>query len=295
MISDIDKWRKACSITAAALQHGISMVKKGNSLLTVAEEVDKRIFELGGKPSFPCQISLDDVAAHYCPESDDKTVFEAQVVKVDVGASFDGFLGDAAATVDLSGRYSDLVKASKEALYEAIKVCKPGVALFEVGRTIQGVISNYGFSPIVNLSGHGLARFQVHSEPTVPNYDNSDRTKLYDGQIIALEPFATNGSGSIYESSNPSVFMEIARKPIRSLIARSVYEEIRGYEGLPFASRWLSNRFTPFKVNFALKELVAAGIVRSFPPLVEKAHGIVSQFEHTIMVGDEPEILTRLA
>ncbi len=291
-IPELEKWRFASRITAQALEHGVSLIKKGSTLLSVVDEVDQKIVELGGKPSFPSQISMNDIAAHYCPDQDDKLVFEDQVVKLDVGASYDGFLGDSAATVDLSDKYGDLVKASKEALAEATKVCMPGISLSEVGRVIQDVIGGYGYSPIINLSGHGLARYQVHSSPTIPNYANADMTKLYDGQIIAIEPFATNGSGSIYESSNPNVFMEIAKKPARSPDTRSIFQVIETYHGLPFAKRWLSRKYPSFKVNMALRELTMAGAVRAFPPLIEKSHGIITQFEHTIIVKDRPEVLT---
>ncbi len=291
-MEDLEKWKTASRITAEALQHGMSLIKKGNTLLSVVDEVDKKIAELGGKPSFPTQISMNDIAAHYCPDADDKLVFDEQVVKIDVGASVEGFLGDSAATVDLSGKYGDLLKASRDALSEAIKVCTPGISLSEVGRVIQDVIGGYGYSPIINLSGHGLGRYQVHASPTIPNYANSDMTKLYDGQIIAIEPFATNGSGSIYESSNPNVFMEISKKQARSADTRKIFSEIEGYEGLPFAKRWLCRNHPSFKVNMALRELSMLGAVRAFPPLIEKSHGIITQFEHTIIVKDKPEVLT---
>ncbi|MBI2133782.1 type II methionyl aminopeptidase [Candidatus Woesearchaeota archaeon] len=291
-IPDLEKWKKAGIITRKALDHGLSLIRKGNSLLNVAEEVDKRITELGGSPSFPTQISMNDIAAHYCPDSEDQSVFDDQVVKLDVGASYDGFLGDSAETIDLSGNYSSLTNASKKALNEAIKASTPGVTLSEIGSIIQESIGSYGFSPIVNLSGHGLARNEVHADPTIPNYANSDTTRLQEGQVIAIEPFATNGSGSIFESSNPTVFMEITKRPIRSPETRKILEHIQGYHGLPFAKRWLSRQFPAFRVNMALKELTIAGIIRAFPPLVEKSHGIITQFEHTVIVGEKPIVLT---
>ncbi len=290
--NELEKWKLAGKIAAQALQHGLPLIRKGNSALHVVEEVDRKIIELGAKPAFPAQVSMNDVAAHFCPDSGDKTVFDSQIVKLDVGVSVDGFIGDTASTVDLSGDHSELMKASKDALEAAIRVSTTGTTLRELGKAIQQAITGYGFSPIVNLSGHGLGRFEVHTPPTVPNYDNADETKLYDGQIIAIEPFATNGAGAIYESSNPTVFMQVASKPVRSADTRKILEEIHSYRNMPFTGRWLEKKFPAFKVSIAMRELAAAGILHAFPPLVEKKHGLVTQFEHTVLVGEKPKVLT---
>ncbi|MBI2142508.1 type II methionyl aminopeptidase [Candidatus Woesearchaeota archaeon] len=289
---EIEKWKQAGRASAQALEYGLSLVKKGASVLEVCDKVDAKIFELGAKPSFPSQVSLNDVAAHFCPEQEDKIILDAQLVKLDVGACVGGFLGDTAATVDLSGGNSGLVNASRAALDAAVKVVAPGVKLREIGSVIKGTISSYGFSPVVNLSGHGIGKFQVHAAPTIPNFDNGDDTELYDGQIIAIEPFATTGEGAIYESSNPSVFMMAADKPIRDAASRQVLAEIRNYEGLPFTTRWLTRKFPAFKVGFALRQLSSLGIIQQFPPLVEKRHGLVSQAEHTVLVMEKPAVLT---
>ncbi|MBI3050977.1 type II methionyl aminopeptidase [Candidatus Woesearchaeota archaeon] len=288
---DLAKWRQAGKISAEALQYGLSLIKPGASVLEVCDAVDKKIFSLGARPSFPSQVSLNDVAAHFCPDAEDKLILSDQVVKLDVGASVDGFLGDTAATVDLSGRHEKLVAASKDALAAAVSVAKAGVRLNELGRVIEQKINSYGYRPIINLSGHGIGKFQVHTSPTVPNFDNRDEELLYDGQFIAIEPFATNGSGSIYESTTPTVFMQVAKKPVRSSDARQLLAEIQKYEGLPFARRWLEGN--TFKVNFALRQLISAGCVQVFPPLVERNHGLVSQAEHTVLVRkDGCEVLT---
>ncbi|MBI2143476.1 type II methionyl aminopeptidase [Candidatus Woesearchaeota archaeon] len=293
--SELADWKKAGRISASALDYGLKLIRKGALLLEVCEAVDAKIVELGAKPSFPSQVSLDHVAAHYCPEADDKTVLEAQVCKLDVGACFNGAMGDNAATVDLSGKYAELVAASEKALAAAIKVAKVGVTLGEVGRAIQEAITAYGFSPIRNLSGHGLGKFEIHTRPTVPNFDNGDKTVLNVNEVIAIEPFATTGKGVIYESSNAEVFMQASDGQARDASVRKILERIRGFEKLPFAKRWLLREFPPIKVALALKILGQHGIVQSFPPLIEEAKGIVSQAEKTVLVKkDGCEILTEL-
>ncbi|MBI2141321.1 type II methionyl aminopeptidase [Candidatus Woesearchaeota archaeon] len=291
--SDLENWRKAGKISAIALDYGIKLIKKGIPLLEVCDAVDAKIIELGAKPSFPAQISVDHIAAHYCPDADDKTILDSQVCKLDVGACFEGAMGDNAATVDLGGNYSDLVAASEKALAAAIKVARAGVALGEVGRAIQETIALYGFSPIRNLSGHGLGKFEIHTGPTVPNFDNGDKTVLQENEVIAIEPFATTGKGVIYESSNAQVFMQVSDKQTREPAVRKVLEKIRSYGKLPFARRWLLKEFPAIKVALAVRILGQQGIIHSFPPLIEEAKGIVSQAEKTVLVKrDGCEVLT---
>ncbi len=292
--SEVADWRKAGSISASALGYGLKLIKKGALLLEVCDAVDAKIIELGAKPSFPAQISVDHIAAHYCPEAGDRTILDLQVCKLDVGACFNGAMGDNAATVDLGGKYAELVAASEKALAAAIKVARAGATLGEVGRAIQGAITAYGFSPIRNLSGHGLGRFEIHTRPTVPNFDNGDRTVLQENEVIAIEPFATTGKGVIYESSNAEVFMQVSDRQTRDASVRRILEKIRGFEKMPFAKRWLLKEFPAIKVALALKILGQQGIIQSFPPLIEEAKGIVSQAEKTVLVRKNGcEVLTK--
>ncbi len=291
---DLADLRKAGKITAQAREYGKSLVKVGISLKEVCDKIESKIAELGGKPAFPAQISLNDIAAHFCPAPDDEVSFqEGDLAKIDVGVHVNGWVGDSAVTVDL-GDHEPLVKASKEALSNAIDIIQPGITLAEIGRVIHATIKEYGFTPIMNLSGHGVGRFVIHGSPTIPNYDNGEKIKLEKGQIIAIEPFATNGAGLIYETNNAEIFNLVGRKAVRSAFTRDILKEIEKYNGLPFTTRWLTKRFSMPKVNFALREIDRLGILRKYPPLQDKGRGMVSQAEHTILVDEEPEILTKI-
>ena len=91
--------RKAGAISREARELGISMVREGAKLVDVANEVEALIVRKGAKPAFPVNIGINDVAAHYSPSTDDRSVFaKGDVVKVDVGAHVDGYVGDTAAT-----------------------------------------------------------------------------------------------------------------------------------------------------------------------------------------------------
>ncbi len=281
---------KAGRISAEALEYGKSLIKKGNSLLETTELIEKKIYGLGGKPAFPVQISCNEIAAHFCVEDDEKAVFDEQVVSLDLGVHVNGAIGDNAFTIDLSGKYGDLVKAAQKALEEALKIINVGTELRQIGRVINETISSYGYAPVRNLSGHGLDLYGIHTNPTLPNIDNGDKTALKKGMAFAVEPFATTGSGVVVEKGMPTVFMLEHPRNVRSPITREVLNEIISYEGLPFTKRWLTRKFGA-KANFALRELGQLGMLHQFPPLVEVNKGIVTQAEHSILIDDQGEVI----
>ena len=282
---------KAGKISAEVLEYGKTLIKNGNSLLEVTELIEKKIFELGGKPAFPVQFALNEVAAHFCvTEEDNNLIFENQVVSLDLGVHVSGAIGDNAYTIDLSGKYSDLVKAAQKALEEALKIVNVGTELKAIGKTINDTIKSYGYNPVRNLSGHGLDLYNIHTNPTIPNIDNGDKTALKKGMVFAIEPFATTGSGVVGEKGHPTVFMVEHPKPARSQITREVLKEIATYEGLPFAEWWLTRKFGA-KAKFALRELNQLGIIHQFPPLVELSNGVVTQAEHSVLIDGEGEVI----
>ena len=288
----LDNYIKSGKIASEAREYGKSLIKIGASLLEVSDLIEKKIIELGGEMAFPAQISLNDIAAHYCADHDDKTVFKkGDVCKLDIGVHVDGYVADTACTVDL-GDNSELIKASEEALNNAIKIIKPGVSLGEIGRVINETIQKHNLSPIRNLSGHGVGRYIIHGPPTIPNFDTGDKTELNEDDIIAIEPFATNGAGIIYETDKSDIFSMVSKKPVRSPITREILKDIEKYNDLPFTTRWLLKKYPLFKVSFALRELMQIGVIRNYPPLPDKSHGLVSQAEHTIIVRDKPIVTT---
>jgi len=291
---ELENWRKAGKIAAEVIEYSRGIVKNGSRLIDAADRIEAKIFELGAKPAFPLNISLNDVAAHDTAAPDDERVFDNHVVKIDVGVHVDGCIGDTALTIDLSGEHADLVNASKKALDSAIKIVKEDRTLGEIGAAIHEAITGYGFSPVKNLSGHGLAKFSVHNPPTIPNYDTGDKRKLEKGTFIAIEPFASAGRGEIFESGNALIFSQLKRGAVRNIITRQVLKEIEAYEKLPFTKRWLTKKFSIPKVNLALRELMKFGIIKEYPPLPDKAHGLISQAEHSLYIGeDKVEVLTK--
>ena len=114
---DLEKLRKAGRVAANAREKGMAMVQEGVKLFDVAEEVEGYIRSQGCKLAFPCNISVNEIAAHYTPSVNDKSRFEiGDVVKVDCGAHVDGFVGDTAGTVEVgTRRFTDLIETARQA------------------------------------------------------------------------------------------------------------------------------------------------------------------------------------
>jgi methionyl aminopeptidase len=285
----LDKYLTAGKILSQVRGEAADKIKVGAKLLDVAEFVEQRTMELGGKPAFPCNLSRNDEAAHATPMAGDTEVFGKDIVKLDMGVHVDGYIADAALTVDLSGN-KDLVDASREALDAAIDTVKSGVNTAEIGAVIEDTIREKGFKPVANLTGHGLARYQAHTPPSIPNRHIGQGMELQAGDIIAIEPFATDGAGKISDGSFTEIYQFIQKKPIRMPAARKLLKELKEYSTLPFAKRWLTSP----KIDLALMQLEKADIITSFPVLKEVGGGMVSQAEHTLIVTEDGcEITTR--
>jgi len=291
-MATLDDWKKAGKIAAEVLRYGKSLVKKGVLLKEVTEKIEAKIREKGAIPAFPVNISLNEIAAHYTPEPNDSSVFRDDLVKIDVGVCYNGAIGDTAATVDLSGKYSKMVKAVEEALENALKIIKPGIQLKEIGGVIEATIKKYGFVPIQNLSGHGLGEYKIHTKFSIPNIDNGDERILEKGDFIAIEPFATTGEGKVVEGSRTEIFSLVAKKPVRNQTARDILKQMEQYKTLPVATRYFN--FPKFKLDLALREMERLGIIKLYPILVERAKKPVSQAEHSVYVDDKPIVLTRI-
>ncbi len=284
----IGKYRRAGKILSEVRAEAAKKVVEGASLLSVAEFTENLIREKGGEPAFPINISRNDEAAHSTPSFNDKSVFGKDMVKLDIGVHIDGYIADTAITVDLSGN-PELVKAAESALGEAIKFIHAGVNTSDIGGVIDDTISSFGFKPIINLTGHGLLQYIQHAPPSIPNKRIPHGVILEEGDIVAIEPFATNGGGKIHDAGSAEIYHIVSDRPVRHPSARALLQEIGKYKTLPFAKRWLGER-----VDFAIVQLVRAGVIQSYPILKEIKGGLISQAEHTIIVTqDGCEVITK--
>ena len=285
----MDNWKKAGEIASEARKFGARLIKPGASIFEVTEKIEAKIEELNGNLAFPTQLSSNNVAAHYNALIGDTSKFgKNDLIKLDLGVHIEGCIADCAITVDLSGKNSKLVDASRNALKAAIEVIKPGITLSEVGSVISNEITSAGFVPIRNLSGHGLGEYNIHDSPSIPNYDNGDDTKLIKDQKIAIEPFASTGSGIVVEGKGSEVFGLQNIKNVRNMQARNIMKFVtENFKTLPFAKRHLLEKFNKFQIAVGVNNLVREGVLMEYHVLQEKDPSVlVSQAENTVIVGE---------
>ena len=291
-------WIKAGQIVAEVREYAKTIIKDGTPLVEATELIEKKITSLGGKPGFPPDLSINDIAAHYSCLTNEKTIFKkGDLVKIDLGVHINGAIADTAATICVdSNENKELIEASRKALDEAIKLIRPGLRVNEIGKVVTEVIEGYGFNSIKNLSGHGIDLFKIHTKPSIPNYDNRSNEVLLDNKVIAIEPFASTGVGLVIEGKSSEVYGVINKKPTRSPIVREVLKYIEDeFKTMPFAKRWIVKKFGPGKAQIALTTLERENILYQYPILLEKNQGLVSQTEHSILVREKPILLTKMA
>lgn len=292
---ELEKYRAAGRILADVREQVRPMVRPGASLLDIAETAERLIVEKGAKPAFPCNVSVNEVAAHYSPPSgDDRVIKGGDMVKVDIGAHLDGYIADTAFTV-ASGEKAEMVQVVERALEAAIAAVKPGIDVGEIGKAVEETATAAGFKPIRNLTGHSLARWNLHSGITIPNVNEKTGQTLNVGDVLAIEPFITDGAGYVEDRKQLYIFRYMRDMPTRLRMSRELLRNIkREYDGLPFAERWLAKRMSKLRLELTLRELVGIAALWPYYVLAERGGGKVAQAEHTVIVTEGGcEVTTR--
>ena len=294
---ELEKLRLAGNIARKAMDFAIKNLKTGVSILAFCQAVDQKIFDLGAIPAWPTQVAINEVAAHYTPSFDEKSTFKESIVSIDLGVCIDGIIADMATSVNLSKEqeFQKLVNAAEKALAAAIKIIEPGIAISEIGATVESIAEKEGFKTIRNLFGHGIDKWTIHKKPTIPSFKSDQSDKLNPGQIIAIEPFITNGvAGLVEERGKCEIFALTEKRPTRNIWTNQVQSWIfETRRNLPFALRWCIEKFGEAKTGIAIKELLDLGVLHKHPPLVERSNGLVAVFEKTLYLHeDKIEVIT---
>jgi len=270
------------------------LIVEGMKIVEIANNIEKRIEELGGKIAFPVNICINDITAHYTPKFNDNTVISKNdIVSVDLGVHIDGYIVDTAYTIDLSNKYKDLLNVNREALERVTEIIKPEMSVAEIGREVQKIINDAGYKPIENLTGHEIKRYDLHAGISIPSINVPYNWKIRKDMVLAIEPFATDGYGRVIESAHSEIFSFENYKPVRMREGRILLNEIEKRKKLPFAKRWYVNKINPLRLELVLRELLSVNAIKKYPVLHEKDGGMVSQFEHTLIItGNGCNVIT---
>ena len=289
---EIEKLKKAGEISKQVKSYAREIIKSGSSLLEIANKLEEKIVQLGAKPAFPINLSINEIAAHSTPSYNDEAKAHG-LLKVDIGVHVDGYVADTAFSLDLenSKENKDLIHTAEEALKQALGIISHDVELRQIGKIIESVALANKLQPIINLSGHSIDCYNLHSGLTIPNYDNSQTIKIEEG-AYAVEPFITSGAGRVINGKPSGIYAIEDDGQVRDSFAREVLNYIKEeYQALPFCSRWLVKKFGT-KALIALKRIEEAGIIHQYPLLIEKDRKPVAQAEHTIIITKKEKIVT---
>ena len=291
---EIEKWKTAGKLARDALHFGRNLIEAEKSMLNVTEKIESFVKKHGGELAFPTNLAVNNVGAHWTPSSKSSEIFcKGDVVKLDVGVHIDGYIGDNALTLEIgTTNYTKMIEASREALNAAINVAVAGVNVGIIGHAVQDTIEKYGYRPIANLTGHRIKRYNLHSGVSIPSIRERGGPTLNNGDIVAVEPFVTDGAGRVGGKRNSNIYHLRQIRKVRDEKATELMKEIQDrYKGLPFAERWL-HEFQDDATK-SLQKLMRAGIVSYYPVLDELGNGIVAQSEHTLLITNNGnEVLT---
>ena len=285
-----EKWRRAGVVAREALDLARPMVEPGTKVIDLINIVENHIREHSSGTSFPCNVSLNNVAAHYTSPIDDETVIEeGDLVTVDCGSHVDGCIADTAFTIALNPDHEALVKASVDSTNMAIKMMRPGAKLNTIGALIEDTITSAGFQPVKQLSGHQLNEYELHSDKQVPCVSGKAEVLVEEGEIYAIETFASTGSGNITDLPRPLIYQLLPiRVPVRFKGTRQFLGIARKeYKEFPFAERWMAERMSHGSLKMAIKELKQNGALFAHSILAEEKDEFVSQHEHTIIITEK--------
>ena len=289
---EISKLKRAGEIAKKVKEFAREIVKVNFPLLELAEKIEGKIFELGGKPAFPVNLSINEIAAHYTPSWNDETKANG-LLKIDIGVQIDGYVADTAFSVDLENTEENkkLIAVAELALKKGVEVISLNSELREIGKEIEKTIRSYGFQPIINLSGHSIEHYNLHSGLNIPNYDNSQKHLLKEG-VYAIEPFATSGVGRVKDGKLSGIYHLEGKGNVRDAFAREILTFVtKEYLTLPFCLRWLVKKFST-RALIAMKRIEEAGLVHHYHQLVEESRNKVAQAEHTVVLTEKEKIVT---
>ena len=201
---EISGIREASRIVAKTLEYIKQFIKPGISAHYLNEKIDSFIRKNGGIPTFlgyrgfPASacISLNDEVVHGIP-SKNKVIKDGDIVKIDIGVTYRGYIGDGAKTFlvgNVDKRKKELVETTRNALYKGISMAREGAYLVEISKAIQNEAESHGFSVVRDLAGHGVGIY-LHEDPSVPNFVEGNRKgpKLKSGMVLAIEPMVNMG------------------------------------------------------------------------------------------------------
>src|SRR5512137_1846945 len=225
----LTKFRLSGKILRETREEMRSFVHENMPVINVCEKAESTIRAKGGKPAFPCNVSINEITAHYTsPPNDKKIIPEKSVVKVDIGVQVDGYVTDTAFTACFDPEHRRMKETAELALKTATENIHGEMLVGKIGGLIETSIRNRGFKPISNLTGHSVGRYLIHAGTSIPNISQFSPTKVKTGEVYAIEPFVTvpEAIGRVDDGSQMTIFRLLKAKSVKTESAKRLLKHI---------------------------------------------------------------------
>ena len=294
---ELEKFHLSGKILRETREEMRGFVKENMPIINVCEKAENLIHQKGGKPAFPVNVSIDEVAAHYTSPPEDKSTIPAgSTVKVDLGVQVDGYVTDTAFTAAFSVEGRSMTNTAEHALKTVIENIHGDMTLGDIGALAETAIKNRGFKPISNLTGHSVGRYLIHAGTSIPSISGFNPHKVKTGEVYAIEPFVTlpDAIARVDDSPQKTIFRFLKAKSLKTDPAKKLAKYIeKNFRTLPFAERWLIGVIPKEQHKLAFKELQTSKSIMSYPVFIEASKKPVAQAEHTLLIKEEGcEVLT---
>lgn len=335
---DLEDFRRAALIHKVARKKALSMLYAGGKLADLVDAVEAIILKLCKQDSktyymkgskgedsgiaFPVGVNINNVVAHDSKTTgilDDRKFYEGDVVKVDIGVHVNGRIIDSAFTHIVTNKpgvhdddnvYNAVLEASRESVFNTIKLAGPDQRLDELSEFIDEIITSHEvdiggdslpIKPIQGIGGHNIGQYKIHDGKLIlssPDYEIQGDLRMKKDEVYAIETYASTGYGVMTQNDELAKcthFMEtdknevesnrgITKKDKKSFRRTDLHKWLDTRRGLPFSSSWIDGKIP--KLEKAFKMGISTGQVMAYPPLYDEENSVVAQFEHTIHVKD---------
>lgn len=220
---EIEIMRKAGRIVAGAHDLVKRHIRPGISTIELDKMVEEYIRSCNAIPAFkgyngfPASIctSVNEEVVHGIPSSSVK-LKDGDIISVDIGSVFEGYVGDGAKTYpvgQIDSEKEKLIRVTRQSFYEGIKYAKPGFRLSDISHAIQTYAESFGFSVVRDFVGHGVGK-KMHEEPQIPNFGSPGKgPRLQKGMVLAIEPMINAGKYHVNILSNDWTVVTLDGKP----------------------------------------------------------------------------------
>lgn len=309
----INQVRRAAEVHRQVRAYARRVAVPGVRLFDMCEDLESRVRTLVEEDgleagiAFPTGCSLNHVAAHWTPNTGDKTVLAYDdVMKLDFGVQVGGHIIDCAFTVAHNPRYQQLLAAVRAATNAGIAASGVDARLCDIGADIQETMESYEVEldgktypvkSVRNLNGHSILPYRIHGGKSVPMVRGGEATRMEEGEYFAIETFGSTGKGYVREDGEVSHYMksfDAGHVPLRLPRAKALLATIdKNFGTLAFCRRYL-DRLGETKYLMALKNLCDVGILDPHPPLCDVRGSYVAQYEHTLYLHPtRKEVISR--